>query len=61
MERGCYFLWAPPPDEPREPEPREELPRDALPLDFPDDEEPTRAFPDLLEEPLDRPVEGLAI
>jgi hypothetical protein len=70
VERGCYFLWAPPPEEPREPEdeprdaepePREELPRDALPLDLPDDEEPTFAFPDPLEEPLDRPVEGLAI
>ena len=68
MERGCYFLLAPPPpeeprepeDEPRdeEPEPREELPRDTLP-DLPDDDVPFRAPPDLTEAPLERPAEGL--
>jgi len=74
MERGCYFLLAlPPPDDPREPDdeprdeepelreelpPREELPRDTLP-DLPDDEEPVRDPPDLTEEPLERPDEGL--
>lgn len=68
MERGCYFLRTlPPPDEPRElpeepreadPELRDEEPRETL-LDLPDEDEPTRARPELAEEPVDRPVDGL--
>lgn len=60
MERGCYFLWAPLPELPREPEdeprdaepdePRDEEPREAPPDDLPDEDEPARA-------PLDRPDE----
>lgn len=75
MERGCYFLWAPPPELPREPEdepreaepeePRDEEPRDALPDDLPDEDEPARAPLDRLDEgretvPLVRPEEGFA-
>ena len=71
MERGCYLLLAPPPEEPREDEPRDEdpepldelprdeLPRDELPLDLPDDD-PTRALPEEPEEPPERPEEGRA-
>lgn len=71
MERGDYFLRTlPPPEEPRElpeepretdPELRDEEPRETPldPLDFPDEDEPTRARPALVEEPDDRPVDGL--
>jgi len=75
VERGCYFLRAPPPEVPREPEeelrdpeldpreelPLDELPRETLPLDFPEDDEPERDPPDLTVDPLERPEEeGLA-
>ena len=62
MERGCYFLWALPPELPREPpeddprpadpeEPRDDEPREAPLDDLPEEDEPTRA-------PLERPEEG---
>ena len=50
MERGGYFLWVPPPDEPREPDDEDE-PRDDEPEDEPRDDEPP-------EDPLE-PEDGL--
>lgn len=72
MERGCYFLWAPPLEELREPEDDEE-PRDEEPEDEPleddglrdappelrDGEDPIRLPPELRDEPLVRPDDGL--